>query len=213
MFALKALALLALLAVASGFMQNSAFKVRNTQRSMKMPPPTVVPKSDKPVGETVAGSAVHSTLMAALKAAGLDGVLNGPGPFVLFGPTDEAFKKLPAGTVEGLLKDIPALTDILKMHVSTNTQMPTRNGRCYKTLNTFPDGEEREVGVRVTVDTCEQFLMAGQPNMAKLLSSIQCANGYIHVIDEVLLPYPNKLPPYMEIKEPIPVGYETPRAR
>lgn len=128
--------------------QNSALKVRNTQRSMKMPPPTVVPKSDKPVGETVAGSAVHSTLMAALKAAGLDSVLNGPGPFVLFGPTDEAFKKLPAGTVEGLLKDIPALTDILKLHVSTNTQMPTRNGRCYPTLNTFPDGEAREVGVR-----------------------------------------------------------------
>lgn len=131
-------------------LQNSALNaaVRSTKLFVKMPPPPTIPKSDKPVGETVAGSAVHTTLLAALKAAGLDGVLNGAGPFVLFGPTDEAFKKLPAGTVEGLLKDIPALTDILKFHVSTNTQMPTRNGRCYPTLNTFPDGEAREVGVR-----------------------------------------------------------------
>jgi len=181
-------------------------------QKVKVAPPPSVPRSEKPVGETVAGSAAHTTLLAALKAAGLDTVLNGAGPFVLFAPTDEAFKKLPAGTVEGLLKDIPALTDILKFHVSTNTQLPSRNGRAYATLNTFPDGEAREVAVRVTVDTAESFLLGGQPNKSKLLSSIQATNGYVHIVDEVLLPYPNKLPPYMEIKEPIPAGYTTPKS-
>jgi len=170
---------------------------------VKMPPPPTIPKSGKTVGETVAGSADHSTLFAALKAAGLDSVLNGAGKFCLFAPNNAAFSKF-SGKADA---------DVLKMHVSTfhATQMPTRNGRSYRMLNCFPDGEEREVGVRVTVDTAENFLLAGQPDKSKVLSTIECTNGYVHICDTVLLPYPNKLPPYMEIKEPIPAGYTTPR--
>jgi uncharacterized surface protein with fasciclin (FAS1) repeats len=168
-----------------------------------MPPPPKVVNSGKPVAETVAGSADHKSLAAALKQFGLDSVLNGPGPFVLFAPTDAAFKKLPAGA--------SATADILKYHVSTNTQLPSRNGRSYYTLALHPDGDAKEIGVRVTVDTAESFILGGQANKAKVLSTIQTSNGYVHVIDEVLLPYEGKFPPYMAIKEPIPEGYVTPK--
>ena len=177
-----------------------------------MPKAVEIPKSGKPIGDSIAVSSAHTTLAAALKATGLDKVLNesprGPGSFSVFGPTDAAFKKLPAGTVEALLKDLPKLTQILKYHVSTNTQAPTRNGRAYYTL-AENNGQELEVGVRVTVDTCENFLLGGQANKAKVEGSIQATNGYIYVIDEVLLPYEGKEPPYMAIKEPIPEGYVT----
>ena len=173
-----------------------------------VPKAPTIPRSGKPIGETIAGSPAHTTLTAALKAAGLLDTLNS-GSFCVFGPTDAAFKKLPAGTVDALLKDIPKLKNILLYHVSTNTQMPTRNGRGYTTLCEIA-GDAKEVGVRVTVDTCENFLMGGQANKAKVEGSIQGNNGYIHVIDEVLLPYEGKEPPYMAIKEPIPEGYVTP---
>ena len=203
----------------------------------KMPPPPSIPKSGKPAGETIAGSPDHTTLAAALKAAGLgtqpnltylstyillqplsdtDKVLNespkGPYSYAVVGPTDAAFKKLPAGTVEALLKDIPKLTSILKFHVSTTqaSQLPTRNGRAYETLCADSDGDFKEIGVRVTVDTCESFLMGGQPNKAKVTGTIQTTNGYVFVTDEVLLPYDGKKPPYMDIKEEIPEGYVTP---
>jgi uncharacterized surface protein with fasciclin (FAS1) repeats len=58
-----------------------------------------------------------STLVTAVKAAGLVDTLNGPGPFTVLAPTDEAFNKLPKGTVDGLLKDIPKLKDVLLYHV------------------------------------------------------------------------------------------------
>ena len=180
--------LLALLSAAAAFSPMRVTRY-STKISMgdkpKMPAPPTIPKSEKTVGATVAGSAAHTTLLAALKAAKLDSVLDGAGTFVIFAPTDEAFKKLPAGTVDALLKDIPKLTDILKYHVTTNTQQPTRNGRAYYTLALHPDGEPKEVGVRVTVDTAENFILGGQANKAKVLSTIQATNGYVHVIDEV----------------------------
>jgi uncharacterized surface protein with fasciclin (FAS1) repeats len=67
--------------------------------------------------DTAVGAGTFNTLAAALTAANLVPTLKGPGPFTVFAPTDEAFAKLPAGTVDGLLKDIPALTKILTYHV------------------------------------------------------------------------------------------------
>lgn len=89
------------------------------------------------------------TLVAAVTAAGLVDTLKGPGPFTVFAPTDEAFSKLPAGTVEALLKDIPKLTSILTYHVVPQSVRPTRNGRTYETVN------GKELSVKVTVDTTE----------------------------------------------------------
>ena len=73
--------------------------------------------------ETAVGAGNFTTLVAAVTAAGLADTLSGTGPFTVFAPTDEAFAKLPAGTVEGLLKDIPKLTTILKHHVVAGTVM------------------------------------------------------------------------------------------
>ena len=67
------------------------------------------------------------TLSAAIKACGLESVLNGKGPFTFFAPNDEAFAKLPPGTVDSLLKDIPKLTEILKYHVHPDKMNPTRS--------------------------------------------------------------------------------------
>jgi len=99
-----------------------------------MPPPPKDTKSGKTIAETVKGTGSHNTLAAALAAAKLDSALAGTGKLTLFAPTDEAFSKLPAGTVDALLKDIPKLTNILKYHVSANQQRPSRNGRSYETL-------------------------------------------------------------------------------
>jgi uncharacterized surface protein with fasciclin (FAS1) repeats len=177
----------------------------------KMPAAPTSAKSGKDIVATAVGTGSHKTLVAALQAAKLDSVLSGKGPFTVFAPTDAAFAKLPAGTVDALLKDIPKLTAILQYHVSTNQQLPSRNGRAYVTLNVDKDGDAKEVGVLVTVDTCESFIKGGQANKAKVSATVQATNGYVHVIDEVLLPYEGKEPPYMAIKEPIPSDYQTPK--
>jgi len=174
--------------------------VKSSLSMVKMPPPPSEVVSGKNVVETAKGSGSHNTLVAAVVAAKLDGVLSGAGPFAVFAPTDAAFAKLPAGTVDGLLKDVPKLTNILKFHVSDNQQKPNRNGRTYNTLLNNDDGTPKELGIRVTVDTAENFVLHGTPNKAKVTSNIKCTNGYIHVIDEVLMPYEGKIPPSMILK-------------
>ena len=77
------------------------------------------------VVDIIVNSPDHTTLEAAVIAAGLDGTLSGPGPFTVFAPTDAAFNALPAGTVQALLADIPALTDILTYHVVGATALST----------------------------------------------------------------------------------------
>ena len=86
-----------------------------------MPEPTAVPMEEPEMPKTIVDIAVEdgrfTTLVAAVQAAGLDGALSGEGPFTVFAPTDDAFAALPEGTIEALLADIPALTDILLYHV------------------------------------------------------------------------------------------------
>jgi len=195
MFSFRILAIAVLVAAASAFSTFGATRVARSALKMA------------DIVATAVSTGNHKTLVAALQAAKLDSVLSGKGPFCVFAPTDAAFAKLPAGTVDALLKDIPKLTEILKYHVSMNLQLPTRNGRGYDTLALHSDGFAKEIGVRVTVDTCENFMLGGQANKAKITASVKCDNGMVHVIDEVLLPYEGKEPPYMAIKEPIPEGY------
>ena len=74
----------------------------------------------KNIVETAVASDQFKTLVAAVKAAGLVDTLNGDGPFTVFAPTDDAFAKLPKGTVEGLLKDLPKLKSVLMLrHMAT----------------------------------------------------------------------------------------------
>lgn len=121
-----------------------------------------------------------TTLVAALKAAGLVETLQGPGPFTVFAPTDAAFAKLPAGTVEALLADRETLTSILTYHVVSGKVMAgdivKANGAKPGTVN----GRSLDVVVR-----------AGKVyvNGAQVVTAdIGTSNGVIHVIDAVLLP-------------------------
>ena len=120
------------------------------------------------------------TLATALTAAGLIDTLKGDGPFTVFAPTDDAFAKLPAGTVDGLLKDIPKLTAILKYHVLAGkvaaSDVMKLDGKTATTLN----------GAALKVSTTGGVKLNGKVNVTK--TDVAASNGLIHVIDEVLLP-------------------------
>ncbi len=135
-----------------------------------LPPNTVV--------DVIVGSADHNTLEAAVGAAGLVNTLNGAGPFTVFAPTDAAFAALPAGTVEALLNDIPALTSILSYHVVGASALSTdlTNGQVITTLN----GAE----VIVTINSDGVFINDAKVTVADIVTD----NGVVHVIDAVLLP-------------------------
>ena len=127
--------------------------------------------------EVASSNGSFKTLVAAVKAAGLADTLSGKGPFTVFAPTDAAFAKLPAGTVDALLKDIPKLKAILTYHVVAGSVMakdvktgmvPTVNGQ---SLDVKADAK----GVTV--------------NGAKVTAvDVAASNGVIHVIDTVVLP-------------------------
>ncbi len=141
---------------------------------------SVLLPSDKTIPETAKAAEKFGTLLAAVKAAGLAEVLGGKGPFTVFAPTDEAFAKLPQGTVEMLLKpeNKSKLVEILKYHVVA--------GRVYseqvlesKTVKTLQGA------------TASVSLQDGIPRIqsAKILETdIDAANGVIHVIDSVIMP-------------------------
>jgi len=118
------------------------------------------------------------TLAAALAAADLVKTLQGPGPFTVFAPTDEAFAKLPAGTVDALLKDVPKLKGILTYHVVAGDVRAAQVVKMAsaKTLQ----GQDVRISLadgKVKVDEA-----------VVLKTDIVCSNGVIHVIDAVMLP-------------------------
>ncbi len=130
--------------------------------------------------ETAIAAASFKTLAAALTAANLVDTLKGAGPFTVFAPTDEAFAKLPAGTVESLLKDIPKLTAILTYHVVAGKVMAadvmTMDGQSAKTVN----------GATLAISTKDGVKLNANTSVVK--TDIACTNGVIHVIDTVLIP-------------------------
>jgi len=125
------------------------------------------------------GSKDHSTLVAAVQAAGLENALVNAGPLMVFAPTNEAFEALPEGTVENLLKpeNKDALANILKYHVT-----PGKYSEEF--LTKFKQlGQANNQYVKVEV-------VDGKPIIggAHILASIEAGNGIVHVIDKVLLP-------------------------
>jgi len=127
--------------------------------------------------DTAVSAGSFTTLVAAVKAAGLVDTLKGPGPFTVFAPTDEAFAKLPAGTVDSLLKDIPKLKKILTYHVVSGKVMAADAAKL-KSAKTV-EGSEIKIdasnGVKINDSTVTK-------------ADIAADNGVIHVIDAVLLP-------------------------
>lgn len=134
---------------------------------------------DKTIVGVAAGAGQFNTLVAAVKAAGLVETLSGEGPFTVFAPTDEAFAKLPAGTVEDLLKpeNKEKLTSILTYHVVAGKVMAAdvKSGDV-KTVN----------GKEATVKVADGKVTIGSANVVK--TDIAASNGVIHVIDSVLIP-------------------------
>ncbi len=136
--------------------------------------------SKKDIVDTAVAAGDFKTLAAALQAAGLVDTLKGAGPFTVFAPTDEAFAKLPAGTVEDLLKpeNKQKLVSILTYHVVAGDVMAKDVVKLSeaKTLN----GKE----VKIMVEGGK--VMVDGANVTK--TDIKCSNGVIHVLDSVLLP-------------------------
>jgi uncharacterized surface protein with fasciclin (FAS1) repeats len=122
----------------------------------------------------------HTTLVTAVKAASLVDVLSNAGPFTVFAPTNAAFEKLPAGTVEGLLKpdQKDALSNILEYHVYVGVikTEAMRDGQVLNEVN----------GKNITLTVKDGKVMVN--GKANIIASIPASNGIIHVIDEVLLP-------------------------
>ncbi len=130
--------------------------------------------------DTAVAAGTFKTLAAAVTAAGLVDTLKGAGPFTVFAPSDDAFAKLPAGTVESLLKDIPKLAAILTYHVVAGKVMAadvmTMDGKTAATVN----------GGLLKISTTGGVKLNGEVNV--VATDIVCTNGVIHVIDSVLLP-------------------------
>ena len=136
--------------------------------------------SQKNVVQVAIGSKDHTTLVKAVQAAELVDALSNAGPFTVFAPTNAAFDKLPAGTVEDLLKTEKKddLTDILQYHVSLGVFKPEMltDGQVIGQVN----------GGNITIsEKAGKFLVNGT---ATIIASIPASNGIIHVIDGVLLP-------------------------
>ncbi|HJW29610.1 MAG TPA: fasciclin domain-containing protein [Saprospiraceae bacterium] len=136
--------------------------------------------SNPNVVQIAASSKDHTTLVTAVKAAQLVDVLSNAGPFTVFAPTNAAFDKLPAGTVENLLKpdQKDALSNILEYHVYVGV-IKTDAMRDGQTLNEVN-------GKNITLSVKDGKVMIN--GKANIVASIPASNGIIHVIDEVLLP-------------------------
>lgn len=138
----------------------------------------VAPPAPGTIVEVATSAGTFNTLLAAVQAAGLVNTLSGPGPFTVFAPTDDAFAKLPAGTVQALLQDPTTLAAILTYHVVPGkvtaaqvvnlTSAVTVNGKSVSI---------QVVGGNVLID-----------GATVTITDIQASNGVIHVIDTVLIP-------------------------
>lgn len=132
----------------------------------------------KDIVDTAVEAGSFTTLVAAVQAADLVDTLKGEGPFTVFAPTDEAFAALPEGTVEALLADIPALTDILLYHVVAGKVMAADVVNL--TSATTVQGSDLEIVVE------DGKVMINGVNV--ITTDIETSNGVIHVIDAVLIP-------------------------
>eukprot|EP00597_Dinobryon_sp_UTEXLB2267_P004649 CAMPEP_0170068774 /NCGR_PEP_ID=MMETSP0019_2-20121128/7661_1 /TAXON_ID=98059 /ORGANISM="Dinobryon sp., Strain UTEXLB2267" /LENGTH=207 /DNA_ID=CAMNT_0010276579 /DNA_START=162 /DNA_END=785 /DNA_ORIENTATION=+ len=169
-----------------GIYLNLMKQLKNTARTFKV---DISPEfGAKPVVkrftivETAAAAGSFKTLVAAVTAAGLVDTLSG-GLMTVLAPSDDAFAKLPEGTVEGLLADIPKLQQVLQNHVISSSlnskKIALLNGQSFETLL------GSKIGVKVNkmdnVITLDGSVKVTEAN-------IKCSNGYIHVIDTVLVP-------------------------
>jgi len=136
--------------------------------------------SAKNVVQVAIGSKDHSTLVTAVKAAELVDALSNAGPFTVFAPTNAAFDKLPAGTVDGLLKPAKKedLKDILEYHVTVGVlkEDMLQDGQSIGQVN----------GGNITISKKDGKIMIN--GVANIIGTVSASNGIVYVIDAVLLP-------------------------
>lgn len=141
--------------------------------------PLQVPRDPNNIVSIAVASKDHTTLVAAMQAADYVASVANPGPLTVFAPTNAAFEKLPAGTVETLLKpeNLDALKNVIKYHATTSTYMPTdlKDGQVLAMAN----------GQKVTIHVADGKLRV---NDANVIASVRASNGAVHIIDAVLLP-------------------------
>ena len=148
--------------------------------------------ANKTIVANAVNSPIHTTLVAAVKAAGLVDTLNSPGPFTVFAPTNDAFAKLPAGTVDTLVQpeNKATLTKILTYHVvagrisSKDLAKMIKKGNGTATLTTVEGGK-----LTATMAGGKIMLTDEKGGMATITTAdVYQSNGVIHVIDTVLMP-------------------------
>ncbi len=181
----KSLTLSALAVAAMLFSVSEASAQKCANRAMPTyqishPAPQDDAKDEKNIVEIAAGADDFSTLVAAVKAAGLVETLTGDGPFTVFAPTNEAFAKLPEGTVESLLKpeNKEKLIAVLKYHVVPGKVMAAD-------VIKLSEAETAQGG-KVKIMTKDGKVMVDNATVVK--TDIAASNGVIHVIDTVILP-------------------------
>ena len=137
-----------------------------------------IKSSKKDIVTTAVEAGNFNTLATALTEAGLIEALQGDGPFTVFAPSDDAFAKLPEGTIESLLKDKEALTKVLLYHVVSG-EVTSKEVVKLKKAETLE-------GEYITIKTTDDGVMINNSNI--IGADIMASNGVIHVIDTVLLP-------------------------
>ena len=137
-------------------------------------------QASKDIVQTAVAAGTFNTLVAAVKAAGLVETLQGKGPFTVFAPTDAAFAKLPAGTVESLLANPQKLASILTFHVVPGKVMAADIVKANGAKPTTVNGQPLDVVVR------DGHVLVNGANV--VTADVVASNGVIHVIDTVLLP-------------------------
>lgn len=132
--------------------------------------------------DTAIAAGSFKTLVKAVQAAGLVATLKGKGPFTVFAPTDDAFAKLPKGTVEGLLKDIPKLKAVLTYHVVPGKVMAADVVK----MNSAKTVQGQNIKIDASKWHLHKNAKVNDANIVK--TDIVTDNGVIHVIDKVILP-------------------------
>jgi uncharacterized surface protein with fasciclin (FAS1) repeats len=155
--------------------------------SPNRPSAGMTPQSGSAKAKTIVGVAAanadFSTLVMAVKQAGLVGALKGKGPYTVFAPTNEAFAKIPADQLDALLADKAKLTAVLTYHV-VKGRVPSSSLKATQTVPTLEGGT-----ITINVNDGKATITDGQGNVSNIVKTdVKAKNGVIHVIDAVLLP-------------------------
>ena len=148
--------------------------------------------AEKTIVENAVNSKDHTTLVAAVKAADLVGTLSGPGPFTVFAPTNAAFAKLPAGTVEKLVQpDMkPTLTKVLTYHVVPGNYSAAQLMEMAKSMGGQAELTTAEGSKLAVIMKGKRLYVADDKgNTGRItIANVRQSNGVIHVVDKVMMP-------------------------